>query len=62
MVYKGLDPEMVDIFIEQQRLCAELTAVESQQAMQLQKLQDLYEESQLRQARSHFASVSLCVM
>ena len=30
MVYKGLDPEMVDIFIEQQRLCAELTAVESQ--------------------------------
>ncbi|KAL3135945.1 hypothetical protein ABBQ32_006988 [Trebouxia sp. C0010 RCD-2024] len=48
MVYRGLAPEMVDLLIDKQRMCAELKIAVNKQAVQLQKLEDTHEESQFR--------------
>ncbi|KAL3133384.1 hypothetical protein ABBQ38_007252 [Trebouxia sp. C0009 RCD-2024] len=48
MVYRGLAPEMVDLLIDKQRMCAELKIAVNKQAVQLQKLEDMREESQFR--------------
>lgn len=62
MVYKGLAPEMVDLLIDKQRLCAELKVLVSRQESQLRKLEDMHEESQFRsrQARRSCFNVALC--
>ena len=54
MVYRGLAPEMVDLLIDNQRMCAELKVLVSKQETQLQTLEDELEESQVnsRQTRS----------
>ncbi|KAL3139593.1 hypothetical protein ABBQ38_003912 [Trebouxia sp. C0009 RCD-2024] len=48
MVYKGLAPEMLDSLIDKQRMCAELRIAVSKQEIQLQKPEDMHEESQFR--------------
>ena len=62
MVYRGLAPEMVDLLIDKQRMCAELKIAVNKQAVQLQKLEDMHEESQFRsrQARVFLAAMSHC--
>ena len=63
MVYRGLAPEMVDFLIDKQRMCAELKIAVNKQAVQLQKLEDMHEESQFRSRQARFflaANVTLC--
>lgn len=64
MVYRGLGPEMVDLLIEKQRMCAELKITVSKQQIQLHKLEEMDKEfqSRPRQARFFLASTSHCAM